>query len=129
MGTGGNFDDKLDLFKDPITEEVSVVAKGPAYGEDVVHIGVWIIQKQPEGDAAATQITTVTGRPGFQTSTRPSETPGEKPEKIWELRALQASKLKLQDGNAIAMAIALFLEDGKQQARFWAQSVELELKK
>jgi hypothetical protein len=129
MGTGGNFDDQLDLYVDQITEKTSVVAKGPAYGDDVVHIGVWIIQKQPEGDAAATQTTTVTGRPGFKTSTRPGEKPGEPPEKIWELLALQESKLPLQKGNAIAMAIALFLEDGKQQARFWAQSVELKLKK
>jgi hypothetical protein len=125
MGTGGNFDDQLDLYVDKITERTSVVAKGPAYGDGVVHIGVWIIQKQPGGDAAATQITTVTGRPGFQTGTRPSEKPGEPPEKIWELRVLQESELPLQKGNAIAMAIALFLEDGKQQARFWAQSVEL----
>jgi len=128
MGTGGNFDDKLDLFHDAEANLKSVVAKGPAYGDGVVHIGVWIIQKQPEGDAVATQITTVTGRPGFSEGTRPSEEPGEKPEKIWELKALQASALPLQKGNAIAMAVALFLEGDKQQAKFWAQSVELDLK-
>jgi hypothetical protein len=31
----------------------------------------------------------------------------------------------LVPGSAIAMAIALFLEGGEQQAQLWAQSVEL----
>ena len=51
MGTGGNFDDELKLFQDPISQDMHVDAIGPSYGE-VVHICVWIVQKQDAGDAA-----------------------------------------------------------------------------
>ena len=39
--------------------------------------------------------------------------------------AREASTRKFEPGPATAMAIALFLEDNKQQARLWAQTVEL----
>jgi hypothetical protein len=122
MGTGGNFEDELDLVVDPITKQVHVDANGPAYGE-VVELCVWIIQKQSGGDAAATQITTYPGRGGVET--------GEKKladgtsQKTWRLRALQASTQPLEPGFATAMAIALFREDGKEQAQLWAQAVDL----
>ncbi len=96
MGTGGNFDEELKLFQDPLTKDMHVDAIGPSYG-DVVHICVWIVQKQDGGDAVAAQITTMTGRPGFEMGTRPSETPGEPPEKYWKLRALQASEVRLDE--------------------------------
>jgi hypothetical protein len=110
MGTGGNFEDKLKLFKEPGTDYVHVDAMGPAYG-DVVHICVWITQKQGGSDAAATQITTIPGRAGLTSPTLADGTQG------WGLRALQASTKPLAPGPATAMAIALFLEDGEQQAR------------
>ena len=122
MGTGGNFKDKLDLFEDTITKQIHVDAKGPAYGE-VVNLCVWIVQKQPAGDAAATQITTFPGRGGLQTG---QETlPDGTIQKTWQLRALQTSANPLKPGFATAMAIALFREDGKEQAQQWAQAVEL----
>jgi|SRR5215211_6026868 len=123
MGTGGNFDDKLQLVRDPDNDDMHVIAHGPAYGEDVVALCVWIVQKKTgEGDAAAAQITTKTGKPGFKlTAGARSDDPLN-----WELRALQASQRPLEPGPATAMGIALFLEDNKQQARLWAQTVELE---
>ena len=120
MGTGGNFDDELELRTDGNTGDVHVDAHGPAYGDDVVALCVWIVQKKTgEGDAAAAQITTKTGKPGFKLK------PDSDGTLKWELRALQASTRKFEPGPATAMAIALFLEDNKQQARLWAQTVEL----
>ena len=124
MGTGGNFKDKLNLVEDPITKHVHVDAKGPAYG-DVVEMCVWIIQKQRAGDAAATQITTFPGRGGVETDKE--KLPDGTTQKTWQLRALQASTNSLKPGFATAMAIALFREDGKEQAQFWSQAVELVL--
>lgn len=122
MGTGGNFEDELDLYVDKDTKQTSVVAKGPAYGKGVVEMCIWIIQKGvgSASDAAATQITTYPGKGGLSQSTLPNGDP------VWELRALQASTNPLVPGPATAMAIALFQDDGgEEQARFWAQSVEL----
>jgi hypothetical protein len=122
MGTGGNFEDTLDLYVDKHTEQTSVVAKGPAYGKGVVEMCVWIIQKKlgSESDAAATQITTYPGRGGL------SQGKDSKGDPTWELRVLQKSTNPLVAGPATAMAIALFQDDnGEEQTRFWAQSVEL----
>jgi hypothetical protein len=122
MGTGGNFEDKLQLVKDPDNpKDIHVEAKGPAYG-DVVELCVWIIQKKPgAGDAAATQITTITGRAGLTSPKLADGSTG------WGLLARQVSTRPLEAGPATAMAIALFLEeeDGEQKAQFWAESVEL----
>jgi hypothetical protein len=120
MGTGGNFEDKLQLVKDPDTGDIHVEAKGPVDG-DVVELCVWIIQRQGESDAAATQITTYPGRGKLKIEKDPVTN-----KKTWELRALKASTRPLKPGFATAMAIALFLEEnGEEQAYQWAQSVEL----
>jgi hypothetical protein len=121
MGTGGNFVDQLDLYVDPETKQTSVVATGPSYGDGVVEMCIWIVQKN-EGsasDAAATQITTYPGKGGLTEPTVDGTL-------MWKLRALQTSTNPLVPGPATAMAIALFRdEDGEEQARFWAQSVDL----
>jgi hypothetical protein len=118
MGTGGNFEDRLHLVKDPVTPDMHVEAMGPAYG-NVVELAVWVIQKQGASDAAAAQFTKITGRTGLTSPTLADGTTG------WGLVARQVSTLPLKPGYATAMAIALFLEDGEQKAQFWAQSVEL----
>jgi hypothetical protein len=122
MGTGGNFEDKLQLVRDPhIPDVMHVETKGPAYG-NVVELCVWIIQKKPgAGDAAAAQFTKITGRADLTSPKLADGTTG------WGLLARQVSTRPLEAGPATAMAIALFLEekDREQKAQFWAESVEL----
>ena len=111
MGTGGNFEEELDLFRIRTRNRLSVVAKGPAYGKGVVEMCIWIVQKAKAGERRGCGADNDdTGRAGLSRSNAPQETPGEPPEKYWKLRALQASKMPLAQGPAIAMAIALFLE-------------------
>src|SRR5262249_17959111 len=124
MGTGGNFEDKLQLVKDQDDPKVfHVQAMGPRPGKgDALELSVWIIQRRGgANDAAATWQTNKD--PGRARLTSPKLKDGTTG---WGLRARQVSVTPLEPGPATAMAIALFTEeDGEQQAYFWAQSVEL----
>jgi hypothetical protein len=118
MGTGGNFKDELDLIVDEVSEKAFVDARGPVYG--TIHdICAWVVQRQGANDAAATQITTIPGKGGFE----PKDADG-----MWKLRLNPASTAMLGPGDAFAFAIGLFLEDGQEKVRYWAQSVKLVLK-
>jgi hypothetical protein len=118
MGTGGNFEDKLWLFKNP-DGTISVDASGPVYDGTLREISVFVSQPEKAGpnDAVAAQSTLAPGSGHLDLS---------KPGK-WAMRANPRTAARLAEGKAFAMAIAVFMTLQKEEkVRLWAQSVELD---
>ena len=99
-----------------------MVAIGPEHPkEKIKEICVWVYQETPDGDAAATEMTTHTGEghgPHFL------QIDGER----WLLPVKRISTARFQPGRAFAVALALIAErdGGKEEMVWWGQPVELQ---
>jgi hypothetical protein len=120
-GTGGNFDDKLELHPNP-DGRPTVDARGPKYGT-LKNISVWVTQPQGPDDAAAAGTE---GPSGGLLIDIPADPKDPESQQKWSLLAAPATATPLQEGPAFAMAIARFLnEDRHEKVRLWAQPVQL----
>jgi hypothetical protein len=120
-GTGGNFDDKLTLHKNP-DGGPTVDARGPKYGT-LKTISVWVTQPQGPNDAAAAGTAGPTVGKLIDIDPDPKD---KEPRPKWSLLAAPATETPLKEGAAFAMAIAKFLnEEREEKVRLWAQPVQL----